>query len=80
MGNVVIDQMPTMTPSRSQNDPHEGHLNWMHEKVHKENDSVGTSTSTVESERGERGTTVRESDPHGMAVGMKRNNTEQYEE
>ena len=76
MGNVVVDQQTTMTMSCSQNDPHVGHTNRMHEKEHEANDSMGSSTGSVDSERGERGTTVRESDSHGMAVGMKRENKE----
>ena len=80
MGNVVMDQTPTMMLSRSQDDPHEGHMSRTHEKAHEENDFVGLGTNSVESEREERGTTVRESDSHGMAVRIKRDNTEQYEE
>ena len=79
MGNVVIDQMPTMTTSRSQNDPHEGHKDRMQETDQEVVSSVGFSTNDVESERGKRVTTVCESDPHGMAVGMNSDNTEQYE-
>ena len=80
IGNVVVDQMPTKTSGSAQDDPHEGQRNRAHEK----NDSVGPSTNSVESEGEERGTTVRESDSHGMAVGKKgenkENNTRQYGE
>ena len=82
--NAVVDQQTMMTVSCSQNDPHKGHMNRTHEKARKENDSAGSSMNDLESERGASGTTVCESNPHGMAVGMKRenkeNNTEQYGE
>lgn len=56
----------------------------MHEKDHRVINSVGFNTDSVGSERGERGATVCDYDPHGMAVGMKqenkKDNTEQYKE
>ena len=58
--------------SRSQNETHVGYKDQMHRK----SALVGSSINDVGSERGERGTTVRDSDPHSMAVGMKRENKE----
>ena len=97
-GSAVIDQVielnhavavgktqqDTMTTSSSQNEPHAGRTNQLQEKDRREVDSVGFSTNNVGSEREERGTTLRDNDPHGMVVGMKgenkEGNTEQYEE
>ena len=76
MANTVVDQQATTTMSCSQNESHVGYNHRMQEKDHEVIDSVGPRTNSVEGEREERGTTVRESDSHGMAVGMKRENKE----
>ena len=70
--------------SRSQNEPHVGYNNRMHEKDQGEIDSVRSSTDSAGSEWEKCGTTVHDYNPHSMAVGLKgenkKGNTEQYEE